>query len=486
MTAAATVGTVVLALLGTAAPVAAGSPAGSPGAPGLGDPIFPLLGNGGYEVEHYDLAFAWASTTGTFEATTELTAVATQSLSRFDLDFAGNTVRGVTVRAHPARFTRHGEELVVTPAAAIPRGQRFEVEVTYTGTPTPYQGADPGGTKGFFPTSDGFFVAPQPQAAHSVFPANDHPSDKATITYRLTVPVGLTAAANGVLADVQRHGATTTWVWQEREPIATELVTIAIGDYSIYQHPGPGGLPLRDVVPTTQLAALRPWLDRTSEHLTWLQQRLGPYPFGTYGLLVVPGTPQQVGFAEETQTLTVTPGWLATSGYPDDFVASAQVHELTHQWFGDSVSPRRWTDVWLNEGPATFYAAWYAAEHGGMSLADQVTQWYAGYDDGDPDDQVLSDQQLRDLYGPPGAPRSAGTLYSSSVYNGGALVLYALRRSVGADTFDAIMRTWVSTYRTGDAGTDDFIHTASTVSGRDLRGLLNDWLYSTTTPPLPR
>ncbi|MFL6076844.1 MAG: M1 family metallopeptidase [Mycobacteriales bacterium] len=474
----------VLSLLGGFP--ASAAPAASPGAPGLGDRLFPTLGNGGYDVEHYDLAFTWSASARTFRATTEVTAVATQALSRFDLDFAGNTVRRVTVQARPARFVRDGEELVITPATAIPRGRRFRVAVTYTGRPTPYQGADPGGTKGFFPTPDGFFVAPQPQAAHSVFPGNDHPSDKATITYRLTVPTGLTAAANGVLAGVRTHRSTTTWVWQEREPIATELVTLAIGRYTLYRHAGPDGLPLRDVVPTSDLAALRPFLDQTAGHLAWLRQRLGRYPFGTYGLLVVPATPEQAGFTEETQTLVVLPEWIVTSGFPAPLVASAEVHELAHQWFGDSVSPRRWSDVWLNEGPATYYAALYAAAHGGPSMADQARKWYAGSDDPDPTDNPLSDQQLRDLYGPPGAPAAAATLYSPSVYSGGALALYALHQRVGERTFEAIMRGWLSAHHDGTGDTGGFIRTADTIAGQDLRGLLEDWLYSTTTPPLPR
>lgn len=479
-TASVVAGSLGLTLLGVVPPGAGATPAATPGAPGLGDRMFPLLGNGGYDVGHYDLAFAYTPATRTFQATAEVTATATQSLSRFDLDFAGNTVRQVMVQGHAAHFAREGEELVVTPATPVPRGRRFRTVVVYTGTPAPYQGADPGGTKGFFPTADGFFVAPQPQAAHSVFPADDHPSDKATITYRLTVPTGLTAAANGSLTGIERHGPMTTWVWREREPIATELVTIAVGDYGIHRHTGPGGLPLRDVAPAADLATLRPWLDRTSEHLVWLRRRLGRYPFSTYGLLVVPGTREQVGFAEENQTLTVMPEWVATSGYPDDLVASAEVHELTHQWFGDSVSPRRWSDVWLNEGPAVFYAALYTAEHGGLSLSAQAARWYYG----DAEDHVPGDQERRDLYGPPGAPGSARTLYSDSVYNGGALVLYALRRQVGEHAFDAIMRTWVSAHRYGDADTAEFVRTATAVSGRDVGGLLNAWLLAPTTPPL--
>jgi aminopeptidase N len=150
------------------------------------------------------------------------------------------------------------------------------------------------------------------------------------------------------------------------------------------------------------------------------------------------------------------------------------------------VTPRRWSDLWLNEGPATYFAAAYAAQHGGLSLAEQVHRWYVGSDSNSPFDHPESDQQLRDRYGPPAAPRAATTLYSQNVYTGGALALYALRQRVGESTFDAIMRTWVSEHRDGNAVTTQFIHAASRVAGHDLSGLLTAWLYAPTSPPLPQ
>jgi aminopeptidase N len=465
----------VMAALGATAPAIADTAHSRPGSAGLGDPLFPLLGNGGYNVEHYDLSFNYDPASRVLRATTVIESRATQPLSRFDLDFAGNAVQKVVVEGRPAGFTRTGEELVVTPHHALRQNRLFHTIVTYTGTPTPYQGADPGGTKGFFPTADGFFVAPQPQAAHSVFPANDYPSDKATMTFHLTVPTGMTAVANGVLTSTERHDGNVTWNWQEREPIATELVTMAVGHYTISRHAGPHGVALRDVVPTADanLAALHATLSQTASQMAWLERRLGPYPFGTYGLLAVDAN---IGFAEEDQTLTVfRADWLAHGipGFPAWEVTYGMAHELTHQWFGDSVTPRHWSDAWLNEGPAVFYGTLYTAEHGGPSLASQVRDAYAG------------DQQLRDQYGPPAAPKSAATLYSDSIYSGGSLTLYALRGEVGPRTFDKIMRTWVTTHRGGSASTADFIRTASQISGSDLTGFLRGWLYGATTPPMP-
>jgi aminopeptidase N len=473
--AAASAAVVSIAIGGSAVSASERGDVPQPGAGSLGDPLFPALGNGGYHVSHYDLSFRFDPTSKVYGATDVIDARATQALSRFDLDFAGNVVRQVTVNGRVASFSRAGEKLIVTPAQPLPDGGTFRTVVAYTGQPTPHAGPASGQVQGFFPTADGFFLASEPDAAHSVFPCNDYPTDKAAIDVHLTVPDGTTAVANGVLASTRRQGAVTTWNWQERAPIATYLVQIGIGHYTIVRHRGPDGMQLRDVVPPGEAAALRSPLAGTSAQLAWLEHRLGSYPFATYGLLAVD---DNIAFLNETQTLTVAPaGWLihGVPGYPAWLVTDyAMTHELTHQWFGDSVSPSRWSDLWLNEGPATYYGYLYAAARGDLSFPGIVKQWYA------------DDLQQRPADGPPAAPKSVSDLFNGpSVDETGALALYALQLKVGTQSFDKIMRTWVTAHRGGSASTADFIRTASQISGRDLTGFLRGWLYGATTPPMP-
>src|SRR4051794_41751849 len=107
---------IAIACLALGAPVGTAAPVQyTPGAPGLGDPYFPLEGNGGYDVQHYDLSFSYDPATDRLDAVNGITARATQHLSRFDLDLQQLTVRRVTVNFRPARFTRDGQELVITP-----------------------------------------------------------------------------------------------------------------------------------------------------------------------------------------------------------------------------------------------------------------------------------------------------------------------------------------------------------------------------------
>jgi aminopeptidase N len=159
------------------------------------------------------------------------------------------------------------------------------------------------------------------------------------------------------------------------------------------------------------------------------------------------------------------------------------VHELAHQWFGDDVMPARWSDVWLNEGHATWYEWEYAAEHGDADFylgATFTERMRAAYEEGD---------DLRATFGPVAAPRHGADdisgLFSGNVYEGGALVLYALRQEVGDAVFRRIEREWPRRFGGGPASTADFIRLASAVAHRDLAPFLTAWLYGSTTPPMP-
>jgi hypothetical protein len=215
-----------------AAPGAIAAPFG-PGAPGIGDPYFPLDGNGGYQVNHYDLDIRYTPETDLLEGVAKITARATKGLSRFNLDFEGLTIRSITVNGRPAHsWSRDGGELTIRPKKAIPDGAKFVTVVTYDGVPEPF-GAPQFGLSGFIHTDDGALVVGQPDVAATWFPANDHPLDKASIRFKITVPEGLEAIANGRLKKQTTAGGLTSWVWDAVEPMAPYLATLAIGEFDI-------------------------------------------------------------------------------------------------------------------------------------------------------------------------------------------------------------------------------------------------------------
>jgi aminopeptidase N len=455
----------------------------SPGAAGIGDRLFPTLGNGGYDAKHYTLALRYptAARSQTVVGVLTMEARATQALSRFNLDFDGEAVSGVRVDGRTASFSIQGEELVITPRKSLRDGERFSTTVSYTSGPylyTPDFNNLPLGVLpfGWFSTQDGSVTAGQPDRAHEIYPVNDHTADKATYTFVIDVPEGTTAAANGVLAGSRTAGGRTVWRYEMRQPMASQVIQIAVGQLDIIDQGSFGGVELRDVAATAIAddPGVQAGLSHTHEHMEFMTERAGKYPFDVYGVLAAD---ELFGYALETQTLSLHPGFLVDETQVDPIDAEpVLVHELAHQWFGDDIAPAEWSDVWLNEGHATWYEARYADEKFGVSFVERMHDTYE------------VGNQYRADFGPVARPSSSELLelFSDNVYNGGALVLYALYQRVGERTFYDIQRSWAKRFSGESATTWDFILHAAKVS-RDLGVVpfLARWLYGDTIPPMP-
>ena len=474
-----------LMLLGAVtAPAAAAS---SPGSAGLGDRLNPGIGNGGYDVLHYDLDLRYATSAPaqSIDGTVTILARATQSLSRFNLDFGGDSVGSVSVDGRSAGWRREAEELVITPRRPLRMHERFTVRVShFAATPTA-AGDDPESTA-FFVHATGSATAPQPYFAHLIYPCNDHPRDKASFTFRFDVPAGSVAVANGIPLGQRTSGGRTRWAYVQRQPMATELTQLAFGSYDLTTPGRHRGVLLRDVTAPSLTAFLRPKLALEPDHIDWMEDRVGRYPFDVYGALVPDDA--NIGFALETQTISLyDDAWFTqnTQGVWEP----TMLHELAHEWFGNSVSPWEWSDLWLNEGHASWYEFLLAEENG--QLEEDTTGWpdatgyatleelmRAVYAHGD---------EWRQEFGPVAHPISgdAAGLFNFQMYHGGALVLYALRQKIGARAFERLEREWVRRYRYESVRTAEFIALASQVAHRDVSGFLRDWLYDTTTPPMP-
>jgi len=435
---------------------------GAPGAVGVGDPYFPHLGNGGYDVEHYTLDLTWRADDAVLDGVVTIDADATQSLSRFDLDLAGMDVRSVTVDGETAATARVERELVITPAAAIAEGDDFTTVITYSGHPEPVSEGTTLFDVGWQTDGREVFVVSEPSGAATFFPVNDHPSDKATYTFRITASEDQVVAANGLLVSEHDTGhGTTSWTYEARDPMASYLVQIAIGDYELVDAGEVEGVVVRHAFHRTLAEAGRVTVERTAEMIRLLDDVYGPFPFEAYGVLAID---EDLGFALETQTLTVIGSGIAASGRRADIIL---LHELAHQWVGDAVSPATWKDIWLNEGFAT-YAEWIFTERTGGAAAADIARGYQG---------------VPELDLPAGDPGSA-ELFSPTVYIRGGMTLQALRELVGDSDFFTILRTWVDEHRDGAASTEDFIALSERVSGEELDALFEAWLYARELPDL--
>ena len=342
---------------------------------------------------------------------------------------------------------------------------------------------DPASTAMFVHPS-GTATAPQPDLARYFLPSNDHPRDKASFDFRFDVPSGLTAVANGVQIARWSDRGRTKSVFVQRQPMATELIQLAVGHYDVTNIGFHRGVFLRDVTAKPLTAQYLPLLEPTKAQLDWMLARAGDYPFDTYGSLVVDA---ELGFALETQTLE-----LIDTFWYEDFGKgtwdATLLHEMSHMWYGDSVSPYSWSDLWLNEGHASWYEFTWAEENGVLA---EDTEGYPD-DTGYPTVVELMKavyahgDEWRAQSGPVAMPSSADELFAFQRYHGGALVLYALRQKVGQAAFARIERAYPDRFRDRSITTDDFIALAAQVSGRrDVVPFLRDWLYGTKTPPMP-
>jgi aminopeptidase N len=445
----------VLTGLALALPSAA---AGAVGAPGLGDPFFPLAGNGGYDVCHYGLRLSYEPTGNRLTGTARIAATATQDLARFDLDLRGFAVRRVAVDGRRATFARDGQELVITPARRVRAGRSFTVTVAYAGVPEVVTDLD-GSIEGWVPTDDGAFVVGEPQGAPGWFPANDNPRDKATFDVVVTVPQGITAVGNGRLLAQLTAGGRTTFAWREGRPMAPYLATLTNGRFDVTRGRTPGGVPTYVAVDPSQAADAAPALARLGDIVDFFSALYGPYPFETAGAIV--DHAPDAGYALESQT---KPNF---DSAPD---RSTLVHELSHQWFGDAVTLAVWPDIWLHEGFAT-WSEWIWTERTGGRTAQAAF------------DALYATPAGSGLWSTaPAALAAPEELFGNVVYARGAMTLQALRTKVGDPVFFHILRRFYAGFRYGNATTADFEGLAERLSGQDLGRFFDVWLRRPVKP----
>jgi aminopeptidase N len=276
--------------------------------------------------------------------------------------------------------------------------------------------------------------------------------------------------SNGLLDSVARSSgaagnpSTVKYTWDNEEPTASYLVMFHAAELDVTFDQGLDGITLIEAFPPDLSHKETRLFDRVPEIIDVFTELFGPYPFPSLGNTVFADT--SFNAALETQGMI---------GYDRSAVSERTIaHEIAHQWFGDSVSPARWQDIWLNEGFARYAEIlWAEAAHGPDAAAAALQRQIGGF---------ATVSRTADgagvLIGDPGADH----LFTEVPYAGGAVLLHELRERLGDAAFFQLLQEWAARYRYSTATTEDFIALAEEVSGEDLKAFFTDWLYTPWTP----
>jgi aminopeptidase N len=435
----------------------------SPGAERSTDPYLPRHGNGGYRVLHYDLELDYRIVSNRLAGKATITAVATQPLSRFSLDFGRLRVAEVRVDGRPVKFLHRPDKLQVKPERAIGVGDSFRIEVRYAGKPLPISGR--WGDIGWDELTDGVLVASQPNGAPSWFPCDDQPGAKAPFRVSVTAATPYAVLVTGDLVSRRRSAGNTTWVFERAEPTSPYLMSVQIGRYEQIDLTA-GGVTQRAAIPPRLKTTFAYDFGRHGEIMAALERLFGPYPFREYVVVV---TDDDLDDPIEAQGMAVFGRNFVDGRRTHERLA---VHELAHQWFGNSVTVADWSHIWLNEGFAT-YAEWlWSGVSGGRTADAHAAEWHR-WVAGRPADVVVAD---------PGVDR----MFDPLVYKRGALALHALRKTLGTDAFFVMLRAWVAENQHSTVTTAQFRAHAQRYSREPLDGLFTAWIDRAALPALPR
>ncbi len=425
------------------------------------DDYLPRSGNPGYRVSRYELDLEYKVSINRLSGSATITAVTLVELQQFTLDLSGAlSVSKVSVNGkRVAQFSTRAGKLRIRLASKLPAGAALAIVVRYGGSPTPIRSL--WGDVGFEELTDGALVAGQPNGAAAWFPCNDHPSDKAAFRIQVSTESRYRVIANGKLVSRRARASQTVWTYEQAEPTSTYLATLQIGGYeSVLQARAP--VPIQGAVPERLRAEFDHDFASQPEMMSLFVELFGPYPLASGYTVVV--TDDDLDIPLEAQGISIF-----GANHCDGTRNSERLiaHELAHQWFGNSVTVRRWRDIWLHEGFAC-YAEWLWSEGSGGLAADELARTAHERLRSLPQDLLLTDPGPHEMF-------------DDRVYQRGALTLHALRRRLGDADFFVLLRDWTQRHRHGNVVTEDFTGLAATYCD-DLRPLWDAWLFSTRVP----
>ncbi len=432
----------------------------------------PFADNPGLDVDHYDFAISIDPTGRELSGTATLTVDAVaDDVSVLVLDLLTSlTVTGATVDGMDAVLDHEPNRLLVLLPDPVSTGDRIVVTVEYRGVIDYYATAlGPGGLG--FSDSEGapwVYSIDEPFGAHSWLPVVEDVEDKATWSMDVTVPAGLVVASNGVeVAPPSEAEGTTTFHWATEYANSIYLLMVAIGNYTVLEDTYVGLHGESMPVLTYTFASVESETETLFANLVPMIEQLAQW-FGEYPFIDEKYGHALYGFGGAMEHSTLTSIYADYVQYPATWAQATIVHELGHQWFGDSVSPANWEHIWLNESFATYIEALWDEARNPATIRDYGSDlWTVSYDG-----TVIAED--------PNAPFDD----SAAIYDRGARVLHMLRHELGDTAFFDGLRAYYQQYAGSSATTEQFRDAMEGVAGVDLDWFFDQWIYRPGRPEL--
>ncbi|QRJ58085.1 M1 family metallopeptidase [Corynebacterium macginleyi] len=427
------------------------------------DPYTGVDFNLGFKVTHYRLDLNYRVEPNLLHGEAILSVHAVENLTSLTLDLGGAMVaRRVTAKHAPrvTKFHQSSGKLRLRFTEEIAADTKFELHIRYGGSPRPIRTT--WGEIGWEETESGALVASQPNGAPSWFPCDDTLSEKALYDIIITADSPFTVISNGELVSRKASGSTTQWHYRTRHPMATYLATVQVGEFSSYS-----------LGPNTQAWAPAFLRDRVREEFSQQQEMVdffssiyGPYPFPTYQVVI---TEDELEIPLEAQGLSI----FGSNHVKGDHAFERLIaHELSHQWFGNSVGLSEWKDIWLNEGFAC-YSEWLWGEHKGAVSARRAARSHYHVLTRKRQDIQISDPGARDMF-------------DDRVYKRGALAVHAIHRLLG-DAFFPTLSSYLTQHQHSVVQSGDLLSAfrSAAPDAALFDTTVTAWLDETALPKFP-
>jgi len=417
------------------------------------------------DVLHYEISIELDEKSDSIKATARIhIVIRSDHASGMWLDLSRMHVDRLQIGGTEIPFTHRNDRLWFSFDREYTRDETVTIDVDYHGIPQ-NAGIRIGENRY---SRRVFFTDNWPDFASHWFPSIDHPSDKATVDFIVTAPEKYTVVANGrMVQTVSLPNGRKRSHWSEKHDLPTYSMAVGVAEFSVHAESTDLGIPVSwYVFPQDTEAAARNFRG-TDRMLTYFSGRIGPYP---YERLAHVESTTRMAAMENANTIFYSESLF----HPTLSSENPVVHEIAHQWFGNSVTPADWDHLWLSEGFATYFEALFHEDAPRPATFNKLMTDYA--------DRIFTYPPARSRpVIDPGQTVIIDKL-NPLTYEKGAWVLHMLRGILGDEAFFDGIVSYYSLYKDRNVMTEDFRKVMESTGGVDLSTFFRQWLYQPAWP----